>query len=210
MGLSRDLLNFKKIATDELIGKGRAQITMDRVELARIARYAAEDADIALRLADRFDKQLDEIPVLRKLNDDLETPLIDVLVEMEWNGVAIDPSDPQRTKRRPRRAGREAPRADLRASRDGIQHRLAQAASGCAVRQAESADAKAHQDRLEHRCRSARTTRDKTPRAEADSGISQPGEAQKHVPRQPHRIREPAAPAECTAASIKPARSPAD
>ncbi len=91
-GLSRDLLNFKKIATDELIGKGRAQITMDRVELARIARYAAEDADIALRLADRFDKQLDEIPTLRKLNDDLETPLIDVLVEMEWNGVAIDPA----------------------------------------------------------------------------------------------------------------------
>ncbi|HEX3358278.1 MAG TPA: DNA polymerase I [Tepidisphaeraceae bacterium] len=89
-GLARDLLNFKKIATDELIGKGRAQITMDRVELARIARYAAEDADIAFRLADRFDKQLDEIPALRKLNDDLETPLIDVLVEMETNGVAID------------------------------------------------------------------------------------------------------------------------
>jgi DNA polymerase I len=90
-GLAHDLLNFKKIATDELIGKGRAQITMDRVELARIARYAAEDADIAFRLADRFDKQLDEIPALRKLNDDLETPLIDVLVEMETNGVAIDP-----------------------------------------------------------------------------------------------------------------------
>ena len=65
---------------------------MDRVELARIARYAAEDADIALRLADRFDAQLNEIPALRKLNDELETPLIDVLVEMETNGVAIDPS----------------------------------------------------------------------------------------------------------------------
>src|SRR5205823_8558240 len=84
-------LNFKKSATDELIGKGRAQLTMDCVELARIARYAAEDAVIALRLADRFDNQLVEIPALRKLSDELETPLIDVLVEMEFNGVAIDP-----------------------------------------------------------------------------------------------------------------------
>jgi DNA polymerase-1 len=85
-----DQFNFKKIATDELIGKGRAQLTMDRVELNRIARYAAEDADIALRLADRFSAKLDEIPKLRKLNDELETPLIDVLVEMETNGVAVD------------------------------------------------------------------------------------------------------------------------
>ena len=36
-------------------------------------------------------QELDEIPALRKLNDELETPLIDVLVEMETNGIAIDP-----------------------------------------------------------------------------------------------------------------------
>ena len=55
--LSRDLLNFKKIATDEIIGKGRNQISMDRVELDRVARYASEDADIALRLASRLLQQ---------------------------------------------------------------------------------------------------------------------------------------------------------
>src|SRR5690606_26060012 len=53
---------------------------------------AAEDADIALRLANLFTDQLKEFPRLRKLLDDLETPLIEVLVEMETNGIAVDPA----------------------------------------------------------------------------------------------------------------------
>jgi DNA polymerase-1 len=61
------------------------------VELGRIARYASEDADVSLRLCDLLGKQLDDVPALRKLNDELETPLIDVLAEMEFNGVAVDP-----------------------------------------------------------------------------------------------------------------------
>jgi DNA polymerase I len=89
--LAMDLLKFKKVPTTDLIGKGKSQVTMDRVELQRIARYASEDADVALRLSDLLGKQLDQIPALRKLNDDLETPLIDVLAEMEFNGVAVDP-----------------------------------------------------------------------------------------------------------------------
>jgi DNA polymerase-1 len=89
--LALDLLSFKKVPTVELIGKGRTQLTMDRVELEKIACYAAEDADVALRLADVLTSQLDEVPALRKLADDVEVPLIDVLVEMERNGIAIDP-----------------------------------------------------------------------------------------------------------------------
>jgi DNA polymerase-1 len=89
--LALDLLGFRKISTDELIGKGRKQVSMARVDLEKVARYACEDADIALRLCDLLEKKLDEMPALRKLCDDLETPLIDVLVEMEANGVAIDP-----------------------------------------------------------------------------------------------------------------------
>ena len=88
--LALDILNFRKIPTEALIGKGRKQISMNRVELDRIACYAAEDADIALRLADHFDQQLEAFPRLRKLMDELETPLIDVLVEMEQNGIALD------------------------------------------------------------------------------------------------------------------------
>ncbi|HSZ56368.1 MAG TPA: DNA polymerase I [Tepidisphaeraceae bacterium] len=90
--LALDLLNFRKVPTSDLIGKGRRQLTMDRVELNRIACYAAEDADVALRLADYMSERLDAMPVLRKLNDELETPLIDVLVEMEHNGISIDPA----------------------------------------------------------------------------------------------------------------------
>jgi DNA polymerase-1 len=90
--LARLLLKFQKVATEELIGKGKNQITMDRVALETITRYAAEDADIALRLANINKGHLEAIPALKKLNDDVETPLIDVLAEMEYNGVAIDPA----------------------------------------------------------------------------------------------------------------------
>ncbi len=88
--LALDLINFRKVATEELIGKGKAQTTMDKVDLTRIAGYASEDADVTLRLANLLDERLSDYPDLRKLSDDLETPLIDVLAEMEFNGVAVD------------------------------------------------------------------------------------------------------------------------
>ncbi len=90
--LALDYLNFRKVPTAELIGSGRNQLSMDRVELQRIACYASEDADIALRLADLMEERLDELPAVRKLCDDLETPLIDALAELEFNGISIDPA----------------------------------------------------------------------------------------------------------------------
>ncbi len=90
--LAEDYLNFKKIATTDLIGKGKKQITMDRVEMEKISCYAAEDADIALRLADLFEERLDEFPALKKLAHDVEVPLVEVLVDMERNGIAVDPA----------------------------------------------------------------------------------------------------------------------
>jgi DNA polymerase-1 len=89
--LALETFNHRKIATSELIGKGKHQISMDRVDLATVAKYASEDADIAWRLAGRLDAQLDEVPALRKLNDGVETPLISVLADMETNGIAINP-----------------------------------------------------------------------------------------------------------------------
>ena len=50
--LALDLLNFRKVATVELLGKGKAQISMVHCDLDRVAAYASEDADITLRLAD--------------------------------------------------------------------------------------------------------------------------------------------------------------
>jgi DNA polymerase-1 len=90
--LAMDLLKFRKVPTVDLLGKGKHQITMDQVELQKIACYASEDADIALRLCDLLGGKLDEYPDLRKLAHDVEIPLIDVLVEMEHNGVGIDPA----------------------------------------------------------------------------------------------------------------------
>jgi DNA polymerase-1 len=89
--LALDLLNFRKVATVELLGKGKGQISMRQVDLTRVAAYASEDADITFRLANMLDKQLSNFPNLRKLADEVETPLIDVLSEMEFNGIAVDP-----------------------------------------------------------------------------------------------------------------------
>ena len=90
--LSADLLNYQPIPITDLIGKGKKQITIDRVDLPTVANYAAEDTDVTLRLAGLLGPKLDQIPALRKLNDEVEIPLIDVLVEMEANGIAVDPS----------------------------------------------------------------------------------------------------------------------
>jgi len=90
--LALEYLNVRKVPTSDLIGKGSKQISMRQVELERVAAYAAEDADVALRLADLLESRLASLPELKKLCDSVETPLIDVLVDMEANGVAIDPA----------------------------------------------------------------------------------------------------------------------
>jgi DNA polymerase-1 len=90
--LALDYLNIRKVPTTELIGKGSRQLSMQKVDLDRIAAYASEDADVTLRLADLMEEKLAALPDLRKLCDDVETPLIDVLVEMEGNGIAVDPA----------------------------------------------------------------------------------------------------------------------
>ena len=88
--LALDLLNFRKVPTVELLAKGKSTLRMDQIDLPRVAAYASEDADIAFRLADILDRQLDTNSNLRKLADTLETPLVDVLAEMEFNGIAVD------------------------------------------------------------------------------------------------------------------------
>jgi DNA polymerase-1 len=89
--LAESVLRFRKIATAELIGKGKNQISMAKCALDKVATYASEDADIALRLSTKFGEELAKYPALEALNRDVEVPLIDVLVEMESNGIAIDP-----------------------------------------------------------------------------------------------------------------------
>ena len=90
--LALDLLNFKKVATVDLIGKGKKQVTMADVPVQAVGRYAGEDVDVTWRLDEVLQPKLDDVPALRKLYDDVEMPLIDVLAEMEFNGIAVDPA----------------------------------------------------------------------------------------------------------------------
>ena len=73
----------------ELIGKGRNQLTMDKVSIAAAADYAAADADMTYRLVDVFANELHRNSA-RETFDAVEMPLVPVLVQMQRNGVAID------------------------------------------------------------------------------------------------------------------------
>jgi len=82
-------LGIRKIATEELIGKGKDQISMAEVPVEKVARYAAEDADCTFRLVRFFRPRL-EAEGLRKLFDEVEMPLVPVLAAMEREGVRVD------------------------------------------------------------------------------------------------------------------------
>ena len=89
--LSLDILNYTTIKFEEVCGKGSKQIKFDCVNLQDALTYAAEDADVCLRLYERFKNELFE----NKLNtvyETLERSLIEVLVNMEAEGILLDKS----------------------------------------------------------------------------------------------------------------------
>jgi len=87
--LSETYLNYSPVAIETLIGKkGKNQLTMRDIPLEKIAEYAAEDADLAWQLYHYFDKKL--LGKQRDLYEQVEAPLVSVLVEMEYIGVKID------------------------------------------------------------------------------------------------------------------------
>ncbi len=83
-------LGITTIKYDEVTGKGAARIGFDQVDIARAAEYAAEDADITLRLHQALQPQLAEEPRLEALYRDIEMPVMQILFRMERNGVLID------------------------------------------------------------------------------------------------------------------------
>ena len=74
---------------EELCGKGRDVVPIDECELDRVTPYAAEKADLALRLRPILTEEMERFSVAA-LCRDIELPLIDVLAEMEWHGIRID------------------------------------------------------------------------------------------------------------------------
>ncbi len=85
--LTRDFLKLSKIPTSDLIGSGKQQSSMLDVDLEKIADYACEDADYALRLVHVLEPLLES---QKKLLDELEMPLLPVLRNMEFAGVRLD------------------------------------------------------------------------------------------------------------------------
>ena len=87
--LSLEYLDYAMVPIEDLIGKGKDQISMAEVDIDKISFYASEDADIALQLTYIFEKKLDE-ENLSKFFNEIEIPLLPVLTEMEFNGMYID------------------------------------------------------------------------------------------------------------------------
>ncbi|GIW78348.1 MAG: DNA polymerase I [Gemmatales bacterium] len=87
--LSLRYLNHRMIPIAALIGKGKKQISMAEVPLPKIAEYAGEDADVAWRLTALLEAELQKAH-LDKLYAELEIPLIEVLADLEFNGVRVD------------------------------------------------------------------------------------------------------------------------
>jgi DNA polymerase I len=81
--------NIKKIPTSAIIGKGVKQITMADAPIEQVSEYACEDADVTWQLWETFEPRINDLD-LKPLLDKVEMPLIDVLLVVEKNGVAVD------------------------------------------------------------------------------------------------------------------------
>ncbi len=90
--LARHYLDIDTIKYEDVAGKGAKQITFNQVALEQAGPYAAEDADITLRLHEYLWPRLEKEAALRKLYLEIEQPLVPVLQKMEYLGVLIDSS----------------------------------------------------------------------------------------------------------------------
>ncbi len=87
--LAFNLLGIEMTPINNLIGTGAKQKTMAQIDIKTVAAYSGVDADMTFRLAAIFDKQLAE-QGLKNLFDEVEMPLVPVLLEMERNGIRLD------------------------------------------------------------------------------------------------------------------------
>ena len=89
--LALKFLGRRTITFEDIAGKGSKQITFNQVELDKATAYAAEDADVTLQLHQTLWPRLNTAPGLKHIFENIEMPLVPVLVHIERNGVLIDP-----------------------------------------------------------------------------------------------------------------------
>jgi len=88
--LAKKYLSVDTLHYEDVTGKGAKQIAFSQVDVRVATDYAAEDADITLRLHEALWAKLETVPTLQKVFEDIEMPLVPVLARMEQTGVLID------------------------------------------------------------------------------------------------------------------------
>lgn len=88
--LARKYLGVGTVKFEDIAGKGKKQLTFNQIEIEAASHYAAEDADITLRLHHALWPQLSAVDSLKKLYEDIELPALHVLSHIECTGVRID------------------------------------------------------------------------------------------------------------------------
>ena len=88
--LSTKYLGHTTISFKEVAGSGKKQLTFNQIELEQASAYAAEDADVTLRLHQALSPKLAELPGPLTIYEELELPLVPVLSRIECNGVHVD------------------------------------------------------------------------------------------------------------------------
>ncbi len=88
--VARHYLGIETISYEDVAGKGAKQLPFADVPVEAAGEYAAEDADVTLRLHRTLWPRIEEIPALRRLYEEIEQPLVPVLLDMEHAGVLID------------------------------------------------------------------------------------------------------------------------
>ncbi|NWA07024.1 DNA polymerase I [Pseudomonas gingeri] len=88
--LAKKYLDHDTVSFQDIAGKGAKQLTFDQIPLEQAGHYAAEDADVTLRLHQALHEQLVAIPSLASVLSDIEIPLVPVLARIERQGALVD------------------------------------------------------------------------------------------------------------------------
>jgi DNA polymerase I len=89
-GAAQRYLGVTTIKFEDVAGKGAKQLGFNEVPVERAAEYSAEDADVTLQLHRALWPQIQSVPALQRLYEDMEQPLVQILLNMEHHGVLID------------------------------------------------------------------------------------------------------------------------
>ena len=163
-------------------GEGKGAVPFAEVAAGRGRDYAAEDADIALRLAEKFAPEMESLH-LEPLFRDIEMPLVHVLAEMEWNGIRIDEPFFARMGEELRSQLRTVEQRSTRGG-GGVQHQQHAAAAGDPVRQAGAARHQEDQDgRVNGRGRARRSWRRRGIAPHAADAVPAARQAARHLRR---------------------------